>query len=238
MLTLGAGLLIAPGTFDGLWSWPLTPLTGRAIGAFVFSTGLAAALGVREDDWTRIRAINLDGVYRGCRLFGRQMVDRGQGGHLVNLSSMAAYAPSSTLPAYAATKAAVLQLSECLRLELAEHGIGVSAICPGVVNTPIVEHAQYVGVPAEEADRMRARARRMFARRDFPPEKVALAIMRAVLNDRPVVPVAAEAYAGRAMSRISPAANRALSVLSRRLDPSVRAATRAGRRAADARRQS
>jgi NAD(P)-dependent dehydrogenase (short-subunit alcohol dehydrogenase family) len=187
-------------------------------------------LDTAEDDWAEIRAINLDGVYRGCRLFGRQMVERGQGGHLVNLSSMAAYAPSATLPAYGATKAAVLQLSECLRLELAEHGIGVSAICPGVINTPITTHGRYVGISAEEADRMRERAKRMFARRAYPPEKVALAIMRAVLDDRPVVPVTAEAYVGRAISRISPAANRALSVLSRRLDPTIRPATGGGHR--------
>jgi NAD(P)-dependent dehydrogenase (short-subunit alcohol dehydrogenase family)/pimeloyl-ACP methyl ester carboxylesterase len=181
-------------------------------------------LDTAEDDWAQIRAINLDGVYRGCRLFGRQMVERGQGGHLVNISSMAAFSPSATVAAYAATKAAVLQLSECLRLELAEHGIGVSAICPGIINTPIATHTRYVGISAEDADKLRERSTRMVARRAYPPEKVALAIMRAVLDDRPVVPVAAEAYVGRAVSRISPAANRALSILMRRLDRSDRPA--------------
>jgi NAD(P)-dependent dehydrogenase (short-subunit alcohol dehydrogenase family)/pimeloyl-ACP methyl ester carboxylesterase len=183
-----------------------------------------------EDDWARLRAINLDGVYRGCRLFGRQMVERGQGGHLVNVSSMAAFTPSSSLPAYAATKAAVLQLSECLRLELAEHAIGVSAICPGIINTPITGHTRYVGVSAEEAGRRREYATRMVARRAFPAEKVALAIMRAVLTDRPVVPVAAEAHAGRAISRISPAASRAIATLSRRFDPAILGAARRRRR--------
>ncbi|HEX6469434.1 MAG TPA: SDR family oxidoreductase [Streptosporangiaceae bacterium] len=187
---------------------------------------VGSLLDTSEEDWARIRSINLDGVYRGCRLFGRQMVERGQGGHLVNVSSMAAFAPSATLPAYGAVKAAVLQLSECLRLELADHGIGVSAICPGVVNTPITQHADYLGVRGDEADRLRRRAKRMFARRAFPPEKVALAIMRAVLRDTPVVPVTAEAHVGRALSRISPAATRALSVLSRRLDPTLRRAAR------------
>jgi NAD(P)-dependent dehydrogenase (short-subunit alcohol dehydrogenase family)/pimeloyl-ACP methyl ester carboxylesterase len=175
-----------------------------------------------EDDWAQIRSVNLDGVYRGCRLFGRQMVERGQGGHLVNIASMAAYAPSPSLPAYAAMKAGVLQLSECLRLELADHGIGVSAICPGIINTPITGHTRYLGIAADEADRMRERAKVMFARRGYPPEKVARAIMRAVLRNQAVVPVAAEAYAGRALSRISPAANRALAALSRRVDPTVK----------------
>ena len=55
MLSVGAALLIAPSATDALWSWELTPLTGRAVGAFVLSTGVASALGTRENDWTRIR---------------------------------------------------------------------------------------------------------------------------------------------------------------------------------------
>jgi NAD(P)-dependent dehydrogenase (short-subunit alcohol dehydrogenase family)/pimeloyl-ACP methyl ester carboxylesterase len=195
---------------------------GVGLGGFLLDT--------TEDDWGQIRAINLDGVYRGCRLFGRQMVERGQGGHLVNISSMAAYSPSATFAAYAATKAAVLQLSECLRLELAEHGIGVSVICPGIINTPITANTRYVGISTEEVDKLRERAKRMVVRRGYPPEKVALAIMRAVLDDRPVVPVAAEAHVSRALSRLSPAANRVLSILSRRLASTDRPAAWSGGR--------
>ncbi len=84
-----------------------------------------------EEDWQRIVGVNLLGVVRGCRLFGTQMAERGTGGHLVNIASAAAYAPSASLPAYAATKAAVRMFSECLRAELASAGIGVTAICPG-----------------------------------------------------------------------------------------------------------
>ncbi|MCW2912886.1 MAG: short-chain dehydrogenase/reductase [Actinomycetia bacterium] len=172
-----------------------------------------------EEDWARITSINLDGVYRGCRLFGRQMTERGEGGHLVNLASMAAFSPTAALGAYSATKAAVLQLSECLRIELAPAGIGVSAICPGVINTPITRNSHYVGVDSGQADKLRELAVRAFERRGFPPEKVALAIMRAVLHDRPVVPVAPEAYVGRALSRLSPAAGRALGLLGNRINP-------------------
>lgn len=187
----------------------------------VNNAGIAIAgplLATGEEDWARITSINLDGVYRGCRLFGQKMVARGEGGHLVNLASMAAYTPSAQLGAYAATKAAVLQLSECLRLELEPHGIGVSAICPGVINTPIPRHAQYVGVSRQTADELRDRAAKAFRMRGYPPERVASAIMSAVLHDRPVVPVAPEAYVGRALSRLSPGTNRALSRLLSRLD--------------------
>ena len=72
-----------------------------------------------EEDWQRIVGVNLLGVARGCRLFGAQMAERGTGGHLVNIASAAAFAPSASLPAYATTKAAVRMLSECLRAELA-----------------------------------------------------------------------------------------------------------------------
>lgn len=173
-------------------------------------------LDTTEEDWARIRAIDLDGVYRGCRLFGRQMAERGQGGHLVNIASMAAYAPAVSLPAYAAMKAGVLQLSQTLRLDLADHGIGVSAICPGIINTPMTMRSEYVGVSDDEAQRLRERAKRAFARRGYPAERVALAIMRAVLHNRAVVPVAPESYVGWYLSRVSPAANRALARLTSR----------------------
>ncbi|WP_067491025.1 SDR family oxidoreductase [Actinomadura hibisca] len=175
-----------------------------------------------EQDWERVRAVNLDGVYRGCRLFGRQMVARGEGGHLVNIASMAAYAPTAELPAYSATKAAVLQLSECLRLDLAEFGVGVSAICPGVIDTPITRNSRYVGIPAALADRLKEQAERSFRRRAYPPERVAQAILRAVRDDRPVVPVAAEARVALAVSRLAPAAGRAVARFGHRAGARVR----------------
>ena len=63
--------------------------------------------------------------------------------------------PSKGLPAYSATKAAVLMLSECLRAELAPSGIGVTAVCPGFVATNITRAAQYVGRAEADQDRLR-----------------------------------------------------------------------------------
>jgi NAD(P)-dependent dehydrogenase (short-subunit alcohol dehydrogenase family) len=165
-----------------------------------------------EEDWQRIVGVNLLGVARGCRLFGAQMAERGTGGHLVNIASAAAFAPSASLPAYATTKAAVRMLSECLRAELAGAGIGVSAICPGFTSTPIARAARYVGVPGA-VDEVRENAIRALRRRRFPPEKVALAVMRAVLRDQPVVPVNAEARVLYALSRLAPGTLRALARL-------------------------
>ena len=74
------------------------------------------------EDWKKVLDVNLWGVIHGCRLFGKQMAERGQGGHIVNTASAAAYQPSKALPAYSTSKAAVLMLSECLRAELAGAG--------------------------------------------------------------------------------------------------------------------
>ncbi|MEU8118567.1 SDR family oxidoreductase [Spirillospora sp. NPDC049024] len=185
----------------------------------VNNAGIAIAgslLDTSEEEWNRIRSINLDGMYRGSRLFGRQMVERGEWGHIVNLSSMAAYLPSPEMPAYGATKAAVLQMTEGLRLDLDRYGIGVSAICPGVIDTPIVGRTRFVGLPRGAETELRERLGRASERRGFAPEKVARAILRAVRQDRPVVHVTAEARFGRALSRVSPTANRALARIGRR----------------------
>ena len=172
-----------------------------------------------EEDWQRIVGVNLLGVVRGCRLFGAQMAERGQGGHLVNIASAAAYAPEASLPAYSATKAAVLMLSECLRAELAQAGIGVTAICPGFTSTSIARSARLVGVPEAEEERVRERLAKALRRRRFPPHKVARAVLLAVLRDRPVVPVNAEAKITYALSLAAPRTLRALARQGARRSP-------------------
>jgi NAD(P)-dependent dehydrogenase (short-subunit alcohol dehydrogenase family)/pimeloyl-ACP methyl ester carboxylesterase len=168
-----------------------------------------------EEDWQRIVDVNLLGVVRGCRVFGAQMAERGEGGHLVNIASAASFAPTAMLPAYSATKAAVRMLSECLRAELAASGIGVTAICPGFTNTGIGTAAHYAGTSGAVEERIRAGAAKAFQRRNFPPQKVAAAVLRAVLANRAVVPVNAEAQVGYALSRIAPGS---LRLLARRSD--------------------
>lgn len=162
------------------------------------------------EDWKKVLDVNLWGVIHGCRLFGRQMAERGQGGHIVNTASAAAYQPSKALPAYSTSKAAVLMLSECLRAELAGQGIGVSAICPGFVNTNITSTAHFVGVDATEEKRRQKKSARLYGLRNYPPEKVADAILRAVVRNQAVVPVTPEARGARLMSRLAPRALRAI----------------------------
>ncbi|MEW2340668.1 MULTISPECIES: SDR family oxidoreductase [Streptomyces] len=180
--------------------------------------GFAGAfLDTTAEDWRRVLDVNLWGVLHGCRLFGRQMAERGEGGHLVNVASAAAYLPSRALSAYGTSKAAVLMLSECLRAELAGRGIGVSAVCPGFVHTDITSTARFAGTDAREEQRRRDRARRLYGLRGYPPEKVAAAVLRAVAEDRALVPVTPEARLGRLLSRVAPGVLRALARVEPRL---------------------
>ncbi|WP_329118357.1 SDR family oxidoreductase [Streptomyces sp. NBC_01353] len=167
------------------------------------------------EEWKKVLDVNLWGVIHGCRIFGGQMAERGQGGHIVNTASAAAFQPSRALPAYSTSKAAVLMLSECLRAELAGQGIGVSAICPGIVNTNITATARFAGAGEEEQKRRQKEASRLYGLRNYPPEKVADAILRAVVRNQAVVPVTPEARGAHFMSRFAPRALRAIA----RLEP-------------------
>ncbi|MCF1644301.1 SDR family oxidoreductase [Streptomyces indiaensis] len=162
------------------------------------------------EDWKKVLDVNLWGVIHGCRLFGRRMAERGQGGHIVNVASAAAYQPSRALPAYSTSKAAVLMLGECLRAELAGQGIGVTTVCPGIVNTAITSTARFAGADAREEKRLQQRAARLYGLRNYPPEKVARAILRAVTRNEAVVPVTPEARGARWLSRWAPRALRGL----------------------------
>ncbi|MGW9599534.1 SDR family oxidoreductase [Streptomyces albidoflavus] len=180
--------------------------------------GLSGSLlDTTPEEWRRVLDVNLWGVIHGCRLFGRQMADRNQGGHIVNLASAAAYLPSKTLPAYSTSKAAVLMLSESLRAELAPRSIGVTAICPGIVNTGITRTSRFAGAGKEEEAKHQQRAAKLYGVRNYPPEKVADAILRAVLDNSAVVPVTPEARGGRLLARLSPKGARAFA----RLNPPV-----------------
>ncbi|MGH9184566.1 MAG: SDR family NAD(P)-dependent oxidoreductase [Acidimicrobiales bacterium] len=152
------------------------------------------------DDWEWIRSINLDGVVHGCHAFGPAMLAQGRG-HVVNISSGLAYAPRSTEVAYCTTKAAVLMFSRSLRADWRRHGVGVSAVCPGVINTPILERARFVGEMSSPL--VIAAAKRGF-RFGHRPEVVADAVLTAVRRNRAVVPAGIEARIGWQLVKVLP----------------------------------
>ncbi|HYQ69755.1 SDR family NAD(P)-dependent oxidoreductase [Actinophytocola sp.] len=85
-------------------------------------------------DWNWIWEINVAGVVRGCRTFTPDFKARGSG-HLVNVASLAAIMNLPAMSSYNVTKAAVLSLSDTLRLELAPYGVHTTVVCPGFVRT-------------------------------------------------------------------------------------------------------
>jgi NAD(P)-dependent dehydrogenase (short-subunit alcohol dehydrogenase family) len=154
------------------------------------------------DDWRWIRSVNLDGVVHSCAAFGPAMIGRGSG-QVINVSSGLGYTMRATEGAYVATKAAVLALSRCLRADWAPHGVGVSAVCPGVINTPIVAATRYLGARADAGTRKRIE---QIFRRGHSPDTVAKAIVAAAEHNPAVVPVGWEARLGWYLNRITPLA--------------------------------
>ena len=167
--------------------------------------GLAGGvLAATDEQVDRLLDVNLRGVVTGSREFGRQMVERGVGGHIVNIASAAAFTPSRSLGLYSASKAGVLLFSESLRAELAEHRIGVSAICPGLVDTNIVSSTPIAGLDAETEQARRDRLDRFYQRRGFTPDRVASEIVAAIEHNKAVVPVTVEAKVGYRIYRFAP----------------------------------
>ena len=98
---------------------------------------------VTLQEWDWVVGVNIKGVINGIRTFVPMIRSHGQGGHVVNTGSISSFfvREGRKQGAYAMTKYAVLALSEALEQELAGSGIGVSVLCPGSVNTSIMDSA-------------------------------------------------------------------------------------------------
>jgi NAD(P)-dependent dehydrogenase (short-subunit alcohol dehydrogenase family) len=179
---------------------------GIAVAGFFVEVPLA--------EWDTILGINLKGVVNGCYFFVPKMVEAGTGGHVVNIASMAGFVASPGMTAYAATKFGVVGFSESLRAELVECGIGVTAVCPGVINTPIVRSEHMYGASATPENR--EKAIQLFQRRNYGPDRVARGILKAIQKNRAVAPISPEAWAGYWMKRLFPWLVAALGRLSAR----------------------
>lgn len=162
---------------------------------------MAGFLDTTLEDWDWIVKINLMGVVHGLHFFLPPMIER-RSGHVVNLASMAGYSASPVMPAYTATKYAVLGLSESLSEELRPAGIGVTAACPGIIDTSIISDSRMRGV--DDVDATRAKIDGFYRKRGYGPDRVAESILRSVGRGRTIAPVSPEAWVGYAIKRLSP----------------------------------
>jgi NAD(P)-dependent dehydrogenase (short-subunit alcohol dehydrogenase family) len=157
-----------------------------------------ALLETSVEDWDWLIGINLNGVAYGCYAFGPGMVKRGAG-HVINVASAAAYLPHRSMAAYCASKAAVFQFSQCLRADWAGTGVGVTVICPGLINTPIPRNTRMYGAVESRRDQL-VRGFRF----GHSPDLVAKAIVKAVTRNDGIVPVGLESSLAYRVLRFAP----------------------------------
>lgn len=87
--------------------------------------------------WEKVLSVNLTGVMLTNRAVARRMIDQGEGGSIVNISSGAAKVPMPGSAEYSVSKTGVWMLTRCIALELAPHNIRVNTVAPGVIDTPM-----------------------------------------------------------------------------------------------------
>jgi NAD(P)-dependent dehydrogenase (short-subunit alcohol dehydrogenase family) len=174
---------------------------------FLFNNAGIAVGGHAEeftlDHWNRTIDVNLRGVVHGVHAAYPVMIEQGFG-HIVNTASLAGLTPAPLMLPYATTKHAVVGLSLALRAEAAAHGVKVSVVCPGFIDTPLLDNAN-PGLPQTEIAR-RARATAVRAqRRLYPVEDLARDIIRGVARGQALIVAPASARATWRLVRLSPA---------------------------------
>jgi NAD(P)-dependent dehydrogenase (short-subunit alcohol dehydrogenase family) len=151
---------------------------------------------MRHEDWQWLIQVNLWGVIHGVEVFVPRMLEQREEGHIVNTASFAGLVPNEGLGIYCMTKYGVLGLSEVLYRDLSAHGIGVSVLCPMVVNTNIRfagrnRQAEFGG-PLDEPTRS-AEEQEAIVGRHIEPEHVAELVVQGVRVNRLYIHTHAEA---------------------------------------------
>lgn len=128
--------------------------------------------------WRKAVEVDLMGPIHVIESFVPEMIRAGKGGTLVNVSSAAGLFGLPAHAAYSAAKFGLRGISEVLRFDLEPHGIHVCLVCPGAVDTGLVETVDLVGISATRSDL--AELREGFRRRAVTPEAAAAAILRGI----------------------------------------------------------
>ena len=137
------------------------------------------------EDWQRVIEVNLLGVAYGVQAFIPRMLRQGRPAAVVNTASQAGIVPAAKLAPYCASKYGVVGMTEALHAELSPQGIDVSAICPGIIDTPIVAAGTMRGSAAE----IHEQAIAFYRKRGASPDEVAEAVLATIRRHRLIVPV-------------------------------------------------
>jgi NAD(P)-dependent dehydrogenase (short-subunit alcohol dehydrogenase family) len=148
------------------------------------------------DDWNLLIDVNLRGVVHGVHAAYPIMREQGFG-HIINTSSAAGLMPAAAEGAYAATKHAVVGLSLALQIEAASFGVRVSVVCPGLVDTPILDSTKYVKLDAEAI-------KEIFPEKPIPPRKAARRILKGVDRNEFYIVITATVHALWRLHRYMP----------------------------------
>ena len=137
------------------------------------------------EDWQNVIGVNLLGVAYGVQAFVPRILQQGRPATIINTASEAGLVPMAKMAPYCASKFGVVGLSESLDAELSQRGIRVVAVCPGVINTPIVA----TGITRGELADQHNKAVAFYSKRGASPDIVAQAVLDAVEKPRLIVGV-------------------------------------------------
>ena len=173
--------------------------------------------GLRRAHWDRVIDVNLNGVVNALLAVYPGMVERGSG-HVVVTASAAGVSPPPFVTPYAASKHALVGLALGLRAEAALRGVRVSVLCPGAVDTPILDRPPEPGLPAHST--ITAREYLQLVRQTpMDVDRFARAALDGVARNRAVIVAPTAARVLWMLQRLSPAATRRLGdSLARRVD--------------------
>jgi NAD(P)-dependent dehydrogenase (short-subunit alcohol dehydrogenase family) len=155
--------------------------------------------------WDRIIDVNIRGVVNGVLAAYPRMIEQGHG-HIVNTASGAGLAAPPLVVPYAATKHAVVGLSTGLRPEAALHGVRVSVLCPGAVETAILDRLPSGDLPVTASAPVTARQYlQLMRQKPMPADRFARAALRAIARNKAIIVVPRSAKALWYLHRLSPA---------------------------------
>ncbi len=152
--------------------------------------------------WQRVLDVNLWGVINGVHAAYPIMIAQGHG-HIVNTASLSGLLPSPLLVPYSTTKHAVVGLSVGLRMEAAEHGVKVTAVCPGVIETPLLDKRNPDDLPATDSPDIRAMLTALVGQ-PYPAASLAADVLDGVARNRALIVTPGHARRAWAAYRVSP----------------------------------